>query len=204
MKEDIDKINICREVIDKSRAFNKARGEAINTAKTIDEAKAILESKLGVATSIPSDTSVKSRQYIITVLEGERTKYTLEMNRVLKEQGFESFGAFSKWYNDLILELYKECHPIVGKCDFCGESELKNQPCVIPYSKDACVSKSPDTNDIIYTLALGYERNGTYLDITGKRYGTKECGGCPPGHGFYSDLANYKEPPDGIDFMWRI
>lgn len=95
-QKDINKLLICRAAIDKHRAFNRARVEALATSKSVDEAKSIIESKIGIATTISSDRSAKTPQDIKYILEDERTKLTLVMNAILKEQGFYQDYEFGK------------------------------------------------------------------------------------------------------------
>ena len=111
-QEDIERILICREAIDKHRAFNQARVESLETAKSVDEAKALIEAKIGVATTITADSGLKSKDSIKVALEPERTKSTLEMYEILRQQGFEDYFTFASWNDLLCLLVYKECHPL--------------------------------------------------------------------------------------------
>jgi hypothetical protein len=215
-KKDIDKLLICREAIDKHRAFNKARVEALETATSIDEAKTIIESKIGKVTSIKKDETLKSKQDIKNILEEERTKSTLEINQILKEQGFiddEGNGStivFGKWNEVCCVEVYKECHPLQGTCDFCGEETLLNQKCVQMNNLMSVASCSAvKNNDFLlkgtdeeilfkmYSYLLIFERKGVpYTTESINKYF------CPAGHGYYVDESKLKVLP--FDVCWRV
>lgn len=97
-----EKILICLTAIEKHRAFNMARVGALETAKSVYEAKAMIELKLDVATTIVSDDSVKSPQDIKEILEAERTKSNLEMNEVLRQNGYidkDGKGSIEMFYS---------------------------------------------------------------------------------------------------------
>lgn len=204
-KADLDKMIICRAVIDKYRAFNKARVEALVSSKSLSEAKDYIENKIG-ATTITAETVEKSKDSIKSLLEDERTKYTLEIYTVLRDQGFVdsdgngSVRDFAEWYEEKILELYKESIPIHGTCDLCGEKELIDQPCVKMYkTKDVCVATAKDVTDGIYKNGLLLRRMGLTVSDTSERRGL-----CPKGHGFWADSSEYKKIPDGISFDWKV
>jgi hypothetical protein len=196
-QKDIDRLLICRAAVDKHREFNKARVEAVTTCKSVTEAKTLIKSKTGVAMTISADTALKSPDAIKSTLEAERTKMTLAMYDVIKGQGFESYGAFSEWYKKTIFDLYKECRPIRGSCDLCGEKEFIDQPCV--KALGLCIAQSMEVNDNVYADAFKQECSGTIDKTDPKIY----YGRCPKGHGFYSVVAEHKELPVGIDFQWR-
>lgn len=203
-KKDIDIIIECRAVIDKARAFNKARNESLVSSKSIDEAKAYIESKVG-ATTITADSGLKQKEALKEILEDERTKYTEATKKIMEKHGFinesgeGSVSKFSEWYEPLIFQLYKECVPIHGTCDFCGEKELIDQPCVKMYHKrELCLATQQDVNDNIYQNSLWMRRMGLISTEVKTRRGL-----CPKGHGFWADSSEYTEPPDGIDFAWR-
>jgi len=172
-QEDVDRILICMAAIDKHRAFNESRLATIEAA--VDK------------------TSVKAD------LESERSASTIEMNLVMKSQGFVhpdgegSVSAFSNWYEKVILEAYKEYRPIKGMCDWCGKAELKDQQCTKRFSIDGllgCACTSDENSH--YRWCLGEERRGITPDL------------CPVGHGYHRDEVNYIDPPAGIDFRWRV
>jgi hypothetical protein len=100
---DIAKAIICLDAIVKSREFNLVRAEAVTTCKSVTEAKTLIETKIGVATTISADSVEKSPDAIKTALETERTKITLATNEVMRSQGFVdekgsgSVSVFESW-----------------------------------------------------------------------------------------------------------
>lgn len=204
-QKDVDIIIECRAVLDKYRAFNKARIESLGSSKSIDEAKTYIESKIG-ATTITADRALKSKDTIKELLEDERTKYTLEITKVMQKHGFVnenkvgSVQKFKEWYEPLILKLYKECVPIHGECDFCGEKALIDQPCVKFYkTKDLCTITAQGVTDGIYQSGLLLRRRGLVFDDESIRRGH-----CLKGHGFWGEPSEYKALPDGITFEWTV
>ena len=206
-QEDIERILICREAIDKHRAFNQARVESLVTAKSVDEAKALIEAKIGVATTITADSGLKSKDSIKVALEPERTKSTLEMYEILRQQGFEDYFTFASWNDLLCLLVYKECHPLQGTCDYCGEKELLEQQCVKTVSLEAVAKCSAikdnkflyeesDMTYQMYVYLIQWERKGVV--ITNKSIHEYFC---PEGHGYYVDDSLFKSYP--IDLFWR-
>ena len=105
--DDVNKITICLEAIKKNREFNAVRAEAVNTCKSIKEAKKLLESKTDIKTKISSDDTIKSKNDLKKILETERTSVTIATNLVMKEQGFVdadgngSPSVFQSWYEGL-------------------------------------------------------------------------------------------------------
>ena len=101
--EDIAKAVICCDAIQKSRAFNLVRVEAVTTCKSITEAKSLIEAKTDVVTTVSADTAVKSSDELKKILEAERTKITLATNEVMRSQGFVdgngngSVSVFESW-----------------------------------------------------------------------------------------------------------
>jgi hypothetical protein len=104
---DIAKALICLKAIQKRIDFNKARVEAYTTCASVSDAKTLLESKTGVATTISADSALKSPDAIKSTLESERTKVTIATNLVMQSQGFVdvngvgSVGVFMDWYERL-------------------------------------------------------------------------------------------------------
>ena len=100
---DIAKAVICIEAIQKSRAFNAVRVEAVTSCKSVTEAKSLIEAKTDVVTTVSADSAVKSADEIKKILESERTKITLATNEVMKSQGFVdekghgSVSVFEAW-----------------------------------------------------------------------------------------------------------
>lgn len=203
-QKDIDRLLLCREAIDKHRAFNIARAKSLATAKSVAEAKAIIESKIVVATTISADSAVKTTTDIKNILEEERTKSTLAMYDFLKQQGFESYAAFGKFNFDCCLEEYKRCHPMRGECDMCGEKEMKEQPCVKAFGLSACGFKTTKgITDDLYLLSMKSDKEGTYeYSKDGIYVYSRHKGGCPDGHGFYGLVADRKE--FRFDVFWRV
>jgi len=199
-QEDIDKILICREAIDKHRAFNQARAKSLTVATSVDEAKALIELKIGVATTITADSALKSTQDIKNILEEERTKSTLEMYATLKEQGFEDYTAFSNWHDKIVFEIFKGCCPIIGKCDWCGEKELREQNCIKLYGITDCTNRKLGVSSDLGAYLESFKRfkEGTTEIIKDK---VSTISVCPKGHGYYNDIENIKELP--IDIKWR-
>jgi hypothetical protein len=203
-QKDIDRLLICREAIDKHRAFKLARAKALSTAKTVAEVKTLIESKIAVATTIPVDSSVKPPEEIKEILEEERTKSTLAMYEFLRQQGFESYAAFGKFNFDMCLEEYKRCHPMRGACDLCGEEEIKDQPCVKAFGLSSCGFKgTKEITDDLYLLSMKSDKEGTFeYSKDGIYVYSRHKGGCPDGHGFYGLVEDRKE--FRFDVFWRV
>lgn len=199
-QKDIDRLLICRAAVDKQRAFNKARVEAVTTCKSVTEAKTLIESKIGVATTISSSTAIKSADEIKSTLEAERTKMTLAMYDVITGQGFESYGEFADFNDKSNFEVFKECYPVIGSCDWCGEKEFKLQNCAVLFGLvGSCGEKKPDTVTDQVTMS-SYRRYilGETEVVDGV---TCSISYCPKGHGYTNDVANFKTPP--FDVFWR-
>jgi hypothetical protein len=197
-QKDIDRLLICRAAVDKQREFNKARVEAYTTCKSVTEAKTLIESKTGVATTISMDSAVKTADAIKSTLEAERTKMTIAMYDVIKGQGFTDFQEFKDWHDKVVFEVYKECHPIQGSCDLCGQKGLEKQPCVVFYkSTDVCPKVGEPASDGVYQDAFWREKNGAFKTVGDMRYGN-----CLDGHGFWQDMTKFKEPP--FDLLWSV
>lgn len=201
--EDIERIVICRGIIDKHRAFNKARVEVIETATSIADAKAIIEAKVD-ATAIVSDISVKPIQEIKSIIEEERTKSTLEMYRILKEQGFESFGSFKEWHDKINLEYYKECNPISGECSGCPDEETPS--CLVHVQNilktESCQGRSNPLNDWAYKIQLILDTNGTTDRLKITKDGLSYIV-CPIGKGYYIVEKDRIKSDARIDFGWK-
>jgi hypothetical protein len=101
ISSEIVKIEECLAAIEKSREFNIARVESLATAKSVTEAKALIEAKIGVATTISADSAVHTTDGIKKILEAERTKYTLETEQVVLDNGYTSVADFISWYEGL-------------------------------------------------------------------------------------------------------
>lgn len=200
-QKDIDRLLLCRAVIDKYRAFNKARIESLATAKSVTEAKAIIETKIGIATTISTGSTVKPVADIKTALEPERTKYTLEMYDILRQQGFEDFHDFVVFNATLNFIAFQECCPVLGECDFCGEVGIKEQNCVKLYGINNCAihAKELKTVEGVYRESFKRLNEGVTEEIDGVVCTVSVC---PKGHGFYNDIKNFKAFP--FDVLWRV
>ena len=194
-QEDIERILICREAIDKHRAFNQARVESLVTAKSVDEAKALIELKLGVATTITADSALKSKDAIKALLEPERTKSTLVLNDILLQQGFEDYSAFQKYNEDICFELFKEFYPLSGFCDWCGEEGLKDQECIKRFGLTDCTNRKTGGGIDWGAWSEGYRG---WKENTNRTLEDRICGLCPDKHGFYVLIKDIKEPPFDI------
>jgi hypothetical protein len=101
--EDVAKAVICCDAIVKSREFNAVRVAAVTTCKSVTEAKALIELKTDVVTTVSADSAVKSSGELKEILESERTKVTLATNEVMRGQGFVdengngSVSVFEAW-----------------------------------------------------------------------------------------------------------
>ena len=199
-QKDIDRLLICRAAVDKQREFNKARVEAYTTCKSVTEAKTLIESKTGVATTISADSAVKTADSIKSTLEAERTKMTLAMLDVIKGQGFVNYDAFRDFNDKSNFEVFKECYPVIGKCDWCGEKEFKAQNCAVLFGLvGSCGEKKPDsvTDQVARSSYERYPKGETEV-IDGV---TCSISYCPKGHGYTNDVKNFKTPP--FDVFWR-
>lgn len=222
-QKDIDRLLICREIIDKHRAFNAARIEALSTSKSVEEAKTIIESKIGVATTITTDSAAKSTNDIKSILEDERTKYTLEMYDILRQQGFETFQEFADFNNKLNFDAYKESYPLDGKCDWCGEKAFIDQPCltapeVYPQypmepgkncKYELIVNGTWEVDDYVYVLFMARleKRDEKYTEKLDEKLATlmgdaiSPISICPVGHGFH--IVKDKMKPLPFNVFWR-
>jgi hypothetical protein len=199
-QKDIDRLLLCRAVIDKHRAFNKARIESLATAKSVTEAKAIIETKIGVATTISADSAVKSTVDIKTVLEEERTKYTLEMYEILRQQGFETYQAFVDFNALLNFAAFKEYYPIAGSCDWCGDLKMEERECMKTLGFNCWIDDRPQKpTDIIYLASYDRYLKGETEIVDGILLSLSYC---PKGRGFYNDVKNFKTPP--FDVFWGM
>jgi hypothetical protein len=200
-QEEITKLLLCRAAIDKHRAFNQARVESLATAKSVTEAKALIESKTGVATTISADSAVKTTDDIKKILEIERTKSTLEMYDILKQQGFETYDDFHNWHDEIVYAAYQDyvADAGTGYCDFCGEKELKDQPCVKKFGvTGVCVAKITSITDAIVWDSFILHQEGNIKIVDGKEIAISRC---PEGHGFHIDAKKVKTLP--VDIKWR-
>jgi hypothetical protein len=186
--------------VDKQREFNKARVEAYTTCKSVTEAKTLIESKTGVATTITADSAVKTADSIKSTLEAERTKMTLAMYDVIHQQGFESFDAFRDFNDKSNFEVFKECYPVIGKCDWCGLDKLGEQNCIKLYGITDCTNRKVGGESDWGAFSESYKRmqEGT-IEVV--KEVTCSMSVCPSGHGFYNDVDNFKTPP--FDVFWR-
>lgn len=134
---------------------------------------------------------------IVPIAEGIAKK-TMQ---TLSSYGFNSFAEYDKFDREKCFEAYKECRPISGSCDFCGEEVLKDQPCVKKYGALACAQSIPTTpTDDIYRVAkIAGERGTATVKADGNTI-TKYAV-CPEGHGFYLDLKNCKDFP--FSMTWK-
>lgn len=197
-QKDIDRILICRAAVDKQREFNKVRVEAYSICKSVTEAKELIESKIG-ATTISIDSSVKSTDGIKKALEVEREKYTIAIYETLSVQGFGDFQSFRDFNERSNFEVFKECYPIIGSCDWCGDIRLEERECIKILGENCWIGDRPQkATDMIFLAS--YDRmlkNETELikkTVCSLSY-------CPKGHGFYNDIDNFKTPP--FDVFWR-
>lgn len=166
--EDINKLMICREAVEKHNAFKAERRKALP-----DKA-----------------------------FESERSKSTLHMLDVLKQQGFNTFDDFQKFNYKMNFDAYKECRPIQGICDLCGLKELKDQPCFKKYgnaimSCAAAQKEGESYMDGIYKEVMRVEREGSKINYNGKVLPKSYC---PEGHGYHVVLDRCSEFP--FDVFW--
>ena len=222
-QKDIDRLLICREAIDKHRAFNQARVEALATCKSVTDAKTLIESKVG-ATTISADTAKKSVTDIKSTLEAERTKMTLAMYDVIREQGFATFGDFKTFNDKANFDTYKECYPVEGKCDWCGKKAFIDQPCltapeVYPLypmepgkncKYEMIVNGTWEVDDYVYILFMARleNRDEKYTEKLDEKMAEYmkdtivPLSICPMGHGFQINKTNMKPLP--FDVFWRV
>lgn len=158
--------------------------------------KHILYNKDRIAT-IEKEISVGDKTRVRDSLETDRTASTEEYLKVLNSYEFKDALEFYKYYGRKCFETYKECRPLQGKCDFCGEKEFIDQPCI--RALGMCVPPHIELNDYVYADAFKQECNGTINKTEKDIY----YGRCPKGHGFYSVVSEHKQLPNGIDFQWR-
>jgi len=167
--EDIKKILICREAIDKHRVFKTQFRSKIESAENKDKTK--------------------------EELEPHRTESTLARNAVLKEQGFDDYHAFKEWNDKVCFETFKEFYPLSGFCDYCGEQELKEQNCIKTYGLTDCTSRK---NGGGLDWGAWSEAYRGFKEDTNRVIKDRYYGLCPDGHGFYVVIADIKEPPFDI------
>ena len=124
----------------------------------------------------------------------EMTRSIDKMNLELKNLGFYELQYYANWDKKKTLEVYKECRPIIGACDLCGQKEAGDQICVGIYKENSCAFSQPDKPyDALYLYVMNHEIEKKDFDklIT-----------CPDGHGFHRDIENYKTLP--IDIRWKV
>ena len=222
-QKDIDRLLICRAAVDKKREFNKARVKAYTTCKSVTEAKTLIESKTGEITTISASTVIKSADEIKSTLEAERTKYTLAMYDVIQGQGFGSYGEFAEWNNKSNFDVYKECYPVEGKCDWCSKTSFIDQPCltapeVYPLypmepgkncKYEMIVNGTWEVDDYVYILFMArlQKRDPKYTEILDEKLAAimhdtiVPLSICPVGHGF--QIVKEKMSPLPFDVFWR-
>ena len=176
-QKDIDRLLICRAAIDKHRAFNASR-------------VATIEASLSTAKAVVKES-----------LEPDRTASTLEMNEVVKGQGFGSVSEFGVWNEAMNFEAFKECYPVAGSCDWCGEKEFLKQNCAVLFGLvGSCGEKKPSivTDQVAKSSYWRYIKGETEI----KDGVLCSISYCPAGHGYYNDVKNFKTPP--FDVFWRV
>jgi hypothetical protein len=122
------------------------------------------------------------------------------MNDVIAGQGFGSYGEFSEFNDKANFEVFKQCYPVIGKCDWCGEKEFKLQNCAVLFGLvGSCGEKKPDsvTDQVARSSYDRYLKGETEV-IDGV---TCSISYCPKGHGYTNDVANFRTPP--FDVFWR-
>jgi len=223
-QKDIDRLLICRAAVDKQREFNKARVEAYTTCKSVTEAKKLIESKTGVATTISADSAVKTADSLKSALEAERTKYTLAMYDVIKGQGFATFADFKTFNDKANFDTYKECYPVEGKCDWCAKTSFIDQPCLtapevyplypMEHGKNCkyemIVNGTWEVDDYVYILFMARlenrdEKYTEKLDAKMAEYMNDTIvplSICPVGHGFQINKEKMKPLPFNV--FWRV
>jgi len=181
---DIEKLLLCRQVIQVYKTFNKLRALAIITS-----------------TDKPATTAC---------IEVYRTEEALKLNSLLKDQGFinndgeGSVATFSVWNDVCNFETYKECRPIQGTCDLCGLEELKDQPCFVKYGNAIfdCAAKPRSTDsymDSIYKEVMRVEKEGAKMAVDGKILPVSYC---LEGHGYHVIPEQCRDFP--FDVFWRV
>ena len=117
----------------------------------------------------------------------------------LKKEGFESLKEFVDYNYSICLEEYQRCHPLRGSCDYCGEDELKVQPCIKKFGMIQCSNRAKGTGVdrggqeyafYLWQNNLGIIRNG------------KRVSHCLDGHGYYEDMTEDKE--FSFDVCWDV
>jgi len=180
--KDVEKLNICRSVIDATRNFNKNRSDWL---------------------------TITPDEYYLDVkgtLEIDRIDLISKMNDVLKEQGFidengnGSVSIFGKWNDEMNDIEYKRCYPISGFCDWCGENELKNQYCVKKYGLTACTSRQ--RGDVADDAIYWHTKISKFDNKSGRIIGDKRYASCPDTHGFYRLISEEREPL--FDIYWTV
>ena len=126
-------------------------------------------------------------------------KYILDE---LAKEGFASIEEFKDFNLTLSKSVYKECKPISGACDLCGETELKNQPCVKKYGASACANKAPasPSNDT-YQVALSGKSNARECIENGVKIIRLVC---PDNHGFYLVVDDIKPFPFDVEWKYPV
>ena len=222
-QDDIDKIIACREAVDKHRTFNQVRQDVITSSFSIQQAKQSLYTTLNpiktgkgglILAPLPapdfpvfSDASA-SKEEIKDALEEERTQSTLEMNKVLIDNGFvdengnANYIIFKKFNNEICFEIYKGCRPGIGFCDWCSLDELKEQECIKQYGLQSCTMRVKGALPDFGAYVAGFDRHSKGMTEIINGF---ECAisVCPKGHGYHMDIDNLKEFPFDI-FNWGV
>jgi hypothetical protein len=188
-QSEIDIINTCIAAIDSYHAWNTDRMTwlAITPDEYYKDAKELLEI--------------------------DRTAKIIEMNEVMKDNGFVhadgtgSVAEFEVYYKTAAFEEFKRCYPMSGECDKCGQDTITNQPCVVRFNENACVFKpfAVSINSIILEAYKFYCLGVYDVDLqeyfAGKSTKERLIGKCQEGHGFYVLLADCTQSP--FNLRWR-
>jgi len=167
IEEDIKKILICREAIDKHNNRKQIDGKMVLTGET-------LKASVGVYMS------------------------------VLVDNGFNTVADFSIENDRICFELWCDCYPVGGECDFCGEKEITDQPCAQLFgAENVCIKESRKLSNNILRIAFQRWKDGVVAPPIDGVYSSF----CRKGHGFYRLVEDEKELPLGLvsDFLrWTI
>ena len=187
-QKDIDRLLAARKLVDDYRNLDKEHDLKAQCYADLTAAKT--DSKISV-----TDTKAEIQR-----IDDKRDAATKTMNDGLKELGFDTYSDFVKFNSLATKEVYKDCRPIKGECDLCGEKVLDKQPCVTNYGELNCVNKAlgKDSDKLEYQESfLRYMRGDTYFSED-REFSVSVC---PKGHGFENDEANAKDFP--FDIKWR-
>jgi len=111
----------------------------------------------------------------------------------LKKEGFNTLKEFKDYNRKCNMDEFNRCMPLFGNCDWCGEDELKNQPCFKIFGRTECTLRPKNSGVDKGALDYGYYE---YIQKKLVQKGDKfvyHNNPCPDGSGWYFKVSGNKE-----------